>query len=120
MKIVNLTQHTSSADQMAAGVVDLPEADRANVSALLTFDDLPGDDEVAHRAAAIAAVVAHSCDCAMIGGAPYLMAPLIVALRAVGVEPVFAFSRRESTEIVQPDGSARKTAVFRHAGWVRA
>jgi hypothetical protein len=31
---------------------------------------------------------------------------------------VYAFSRRESTEAVQEDGSVRKVAVFRHLGFV--
>jgi hypothetical protein len=55
---------------------------------------------------------------AMIGGAPYLMAPLESALRAHGITPVYAFSVRESVDQVQPDGSVRKVAVFRHAGFV--
>jgi hypothetical protein len=54
----------------------------------------------------------------MIGGAPYLMAPLEVALRAHGITPLYAFSVRESVEQTQPDGSVRKIAVFRHGGFV--
>lgn len=57
---------------------------------------------------------------AMIGGAPYLMAPLERALRRVGVRPVYALSERASEEQVQPDGGTKKVAVFRHAGFVEA
>lgn len=57
---------------------------------------------------------------AMIGGAPYLMAPLERALRAAGVEPVYALSERVSTEEAQPDGSVRKVNTFRHVGFVSA
>lgn len=57
---------------------------------------------------------------AMIGGAPFLMAPLEGALRTRGVIPLYAFSVRESVEEALPDGSVRKTQVFRHAGFVPA
>lgn len=57
---------------------------------------------------------------AMIGGALWLMAPLELALRAVGIEPLYAFSERTSAEQIQIDGSVRKVAVFRHVGFVRA
>lgn len=56
----------------------------------------------------------------MVGGAPYLMGPLCAALKEYGLEPVFAFTERVSVDEVQPDGSVRKTAVFRHSGWVPA
>jgi len=55
---------------------------------------------------------------ALIGGVPYLMAPLERALRRRGVTPLYAFSRRESREETLPDGSVRKTATFRHMGFV--
>lgn len=57
---------------------------------------------------------------AMIGGAPWLMEPLAKRLRAHGIIPLFAFSRRESIEQVQQDGSVRKTNVLKHAGFVEA
>ena len=56
---------------------------------------------------------------AMIGGAPYLMCALEYALLNHAIEPVYAFSQRESIEQTQPDGSVRKTNIFRHAGFVR-
>ena len=31
---------------------------------------------------------------------------------------LFAFSKRVSVDVEQPDGSVRKTAVFTHEGWV--
>ena len=57
---------------------------------------------------------------AMIGGALWLMAPLAEELKARNIQPVFAFSLRESSEIAMPDGSVRKTLVFRHVGWIPA
>lgn len=61
MKIVNLTQHAGTAEQLAAGVADLG-ATSLELKRLLTFDSLPTREEIEARAA-------------MIGGAPFLMAP---------------------------------------------
>lgn len=55
---------------------------------------------------------------AMIGGAPYLMAPLEIALRDVGIRPLYAFSVRASVEKTRPDGSVEKINVFKHGGFV--
>ena len=140
--IINLTQHVATVDQVAAGVFDLPPSLRGDLTALLTFDTLPGVEEIkdrAHDIALMAAMLASGADRAdgtdggladndsgafvlqaMIGGAPYLMAPLESALRDNGIEPVYAFSIRESVEQAQPDGSVRKVNLFRHAGFVPA
>jgi len=121
--ILNLTQHAASADQISVGVADLPEADRAHLVWLLTVDALPTRAEIEARCADIATlaslhdpVAVH----AMIGGAPWMMSAMENALRDVGIEPVYAFSVRESVDQHQPDGSVRKVAVFRHAGFVAA
>lgn len=57
---------------------------------------------------------------AMIGGAPFLMPALEKALRTKGILPVYAFSQRESVEEIMEDGTVRKTAVFKHRGFVEA
>lgn len=124
MTILNLTQHPASSDQLEAGVVDLPPTVRAQLRQLLTFDSLPDTALVSFRARTLAALAAAHAQppggqC-MIGGAPYLMAPLTFALRSHGLTPVFAFSVRESTEERQPDGSVAKRSVFRHIGFVAA
>lgn len=131
MIIINLTQHAATADQLAAGVVDLPDTERAALQRALTFDALPTAEDLVERAEYIANLAAlnglggdedddpHPM-AAMIGGAPYLMGPLEAALLDAGIEPVYAFSVRETEEQKQPDGSVRKVAVFRHAGFVPA
>ena len=117
--IVNLTQHPATPDQLAAGVVDLSEPTLGALRRLLTFEDLPDDGEVYRRAVAIAEIAeASGCSHAMLGGAPFLMAPLEREVAHRSIEPVYAFSRRESIEEPQPDGSVRKVNVFRHAGFV--
>ncbi len=141
MATMNLTQHAATADQIAAGVVDLPAAARADLQSLLTFGELPDVQEILARAEQIAGMAALHASAedradddgalsvgdaggfalhAMIGGALWLMAPLAAALREQGIEPVFAFSVRETEEQKQEDGSVRKVAVFRHAGFVPA
>jgi hypothetical protein len=114
--ILNLTQHVGTPDQ---GVVEPSQDVKGAIVALLTFDTLPSGANIKDRAAALAAIAAEfGADAAMIGGAPYLMAPLEEALKAAGIRPLYAFSLRESVEVTQPDGSVRKVATFRHQGFV--
>lgn len=124
--ILNLTQHAATAEQLAAGVVDFDSANRAKLSALLTFATLPTMDEVADVATAIADLAIYEGETedgvipsrAMIGGAPFLMRSLERALIAVGVTPCYAFSERVSVERTADDGSVVKTNVFKHVGFV--
>jgi hypothetical protein len=124
--ILNLTQHEATPDQLQAGVVDLPEADCSSLKRLLNFGTLPSASEIGDRAASIAAMARRfvgeeeAIPQAMIGGALFFMAPLERALRSVGIEPVYAFSVRESVESKAPDGSVLKTNKFRHVGFVPA
>jgi predicted PhzF superfamily epimerase YddE/YHI9 len=123
--ILNLTQHQASTEQVEAGVVDLTGADLDELKALLTFTELPREGEPEARARAIADIARRASGevgegeevFAMIGGAPYLMAPLEAALAYAGIQPVYAFSVRESVETTDADGSVRKTAIFRHRGF---
>jgi hypothetical protein len=127
--IINLTQHTATPEQVAAGVQDLPQELRAQVIGLLTFDDIPDtdfdepDNEVRQAAKAIAKIASDFLGgeegAAMIGGAPFLLPILAEELRGVGIDPLLAFSRRETIEESQPDGGVRKVAVFRHVGFIR-
>ncbi len=133
--IINLTQHAATTEQIAQGVVDLPPELRVALAKLLTFDTLPLAVEVFQRAQDIAKLAITWLDHqphpedygrdgaalaeAMLGGAPYLMVALEAALLVHAIEPVYAFSVRESVEQTQPDGSVRKVAVFKHAGFVR-
>lgn len=131
MMIVNLTQHPATSDQLAAGVQDLPAEVRDALVALLTFANCPDRQEIFERAEDIAELACYNGlggddgdspfpAGAMIGGALWLMAPLSDALRHRGINPLFAFSVRETQEQKNADGSVRKIAVFRHAGWVPA
>lgn len=133
--IINLTQHKATPEQIADGVVDLPESYRKQLIELLTFNELPTIGGIKARARAIAELVdAFLCDKAteeetplpkhihaMIGGAPYLMAHLEHALKFslhLNITALYAFSERISTEEVQPDGTIKKVSSFKHAGFI--
>jgi hypothetical protein len=128
--ILNLTQHTATQEQKAQLVVE-PRMCKDKIRELLTFEEIPSKEEIEARASELARIAASEASHyagdtdnmiwitrVMIGGAPYLMSALEKALRECGFTPVYAFSRRESVEQPQPDGSVKKTAVFRHIGFV--
>lgn len=117
MKILNLTQHEPTDEQVDAGVV-MP-ADHKKVKELLTFHELPTRRDIERVAIALAEIAKKSgCNHAMIGGAPYLMSTLEAALLDAGITPLYAFSQRVVTEVTE-GGETRKVAVFRHLGFVK-
>jgi len=147
--ILNLTQHGSTAEQNAQGVIDLPPEFKEKLSELLTFQELPDCKEVKSRASGIRDLVIEFTKSPlspikeevegmldengivdesefrklglgfMIGGAPFLMGPLADELRNLG-KVMFAFSKREVVEVANPDGSVTKKSIFKHAGFVPA
>ena len=122
--MINLTQHAASAEQIEAGVIDMVGKDLESLKALLTFQDIPSAAEIDRRAQEITrlakdALFGQPERKAMIGGALWLMAPLSFYLKAAGINPVFAFSKRESVEKII-DGKTVKTNVFKHIGFVEA
>lgn len=124
--IINLTQHNATDEQIALGVVET--ADKAEIQTLLTFNSIPTQPEMIERAEAIAHIVASERNNmglddsvvikAMIGGAPFFMSTLERVLMMYNIQPVYAFSIRQSIDEVQADGSVVKRAVFKHAGFV--
>ena len=118
MKILNLTQHVTTPEQVEQGVYE--PKDKAKVQELLTFEELPTWEELYHRAKELVQIALdEGYDMVMIGGAPYLMGVLDAEFAEVGIHAVYAFSKRESVDVHQPDGSIKKTMVFRHAGFVQ-
>ena len=141
--ILNLTQHLATTEQVKAGVVNV--VDNKKLSEKLTFNSMPTAQEVNKAAEYLAALASYEifwqivnksteylCPVenedlihrrrantqVMIGGAPFLMSALEKALKAEGLCPVYAFSQRESVEVILDNGDTRKTAVFRHLGFV--
>ena len=116
MKIVNLTQHEATREQIEAGVFEPVEKEL--IKKLLTFTDLPIIDEIGDRAERLADIaLENGADAAMIGGAPYLIASLHDALVGRDIQPLYAFSKRVSVEKKEGD-EVIKTSVFKHVGFV--
>jgi hypothetical protein len=146
--IINLTQHSASVEQRDAGVIDLPQPYRSELAKLLTFTELPIADEIKDRAAGIYKLIVDFCMdknspikdevkemlkngeldevefkklnlSFMIGGALWLMKPLIEELSKIG-NPLFAFTKRVVEEVKLPDGTIEKKAIFKHEGFIPA
>ena len=118
-KILNLTQHEATPEQRKAGVREV--VSKARVRQLLTFEELPSKKELQYRAkelAWIAEAYSTECDKVLIGGAPYFMPFLERAIKRIGMQPVYAFSKRECIEQKMPDGSVKKIQIFKHVGFV--
>ena len=120
MSILNLTQHVATSQQQAEGVKDMLPQHREVLVKLLTFDELPTHDEIFNRATELVILASkYACEYVMIGGAPYLMAPLERAIAIdMGKQSVYAFSKRESSEYTDEHGKVIKTNTFVHQGFV--
>ena len=123
-KILNATQHQATPEQVAAGIMDLPTEIRSELGKLLTFEELPTQTDLRIRSIQVVGMLlaqgAKPGDRIMIGGAPFFMEELADTIRRAGLRPCYAFSKRESVDQHQPDGSVRKMAVFRHVGLIEA
>ena len=121
MSILNLTQHNLTNEQINAGVVEPAAEVKGKIRELLTFNSLPSCNEIRKRAEELAEIAASSgYNRVLIGGAPYLMAPLEAELIKRGILPLYAFSVREVIEETLPNGEVKKVSKFRHAGFVPA
>ncbi|MEM4976628.1 MAG: hypothetical protein QXT64_04815 [Desulfurococcaceae archaeon] len=137
--ILNLTQHLATPEQLQAGVVEPSPQLKAKIQRMLTFDELPSYGEVKKRAEELVSIIDDYLEDleargvistlpsgeanfevygVLIGGAPYLMAPLEEELKKSGFKPLYAFSKRTVEEVLRPDGTVEKKAVFKHAGFV--
>ena len=130
MRILNLTQHVATAEQISAGVFEPKH--KGEVQALITFDEMPTQVQLTEAAEQLASLAKNELRApwpwendgqpkewaVMIGGAPFFMAPLERALKARGIRTLYAFSKRDSIDQVQANGSVRKTQIFRHAGFI--
>ena len=123
--ILNLTQHSASPEQLAAGVVDLSPWLTDIVRGMLTVPaaDLLGLDAhigLAERARGLCLVIDQEDDSegveVMVGGLPALMHHLVDELRSCGYRPLYAVSDRVSRD--GPDGT--KVSVFAHLGFIAA
>ena len=131
MKILNLTQHNATPAQLADGVVDFQGSEKQMLTSMLTFTSIPSKIEIQKRAKELVSFATYyanmvlEIDSVMIGGAPFLMAPLENALKLEGIGGIklkilYAYSDRVSVETVLDNGTIKKTMVFKHLGFVEA
>lgn len=75
MKILNLTQHAATPEQLEQGVIDLPPEVRETLSSLLTFEEIPSLEEMSRRASEIAQIAQdfRVSSSVMIEGEPFFM-----------------------------------------------
>jgi len=112
-KIINLTQHNGTPEQVSEGLVE--PANKKEVQELLTFVDVPEKENIWDRAERLAEIAEENgAEKALIGGALWLMYPLAKCLKDCGIMPVFSFSVRESVDVPPADGTVIKKAVFKH------
>ena len=117
MQILNLTQHIATPEQVLAGVVE--PIDKKEVQELLTFIFPPTLKQMEFRATRLAQIaLENNCNITMLGGAPYFMGSIELALVAEKIMYMYSFSERVSVETTDEDGSIVKTNVFKHTGWV--
>ena len=117
MKILNLTQHQATPEQVGSGVAE--PADKLRVRALLTFSAIPTKEEMVGKAEELAELaLKEGANAAMVGGAPFFMSTLEDALKKRGIRVLYAFSVRESVDQIMENGSIKKVAIFRHVGFV--
>jgi len=104
MTIINLTGKPATQNQREAGVIEFPTQKEAKrLESLSTFDYLPTNDCVCHRAEKIAILAKNSgLKVALIGGPSYLMPALEQALRVVGVCAVYEFGDGEFIDSTGP------------------
>ena len=120
MTILNLTQHLATQQQQAEGVKDMLPQHREQLVKLLTFNELPSEQQLFDRATELVLLASkYACEYVMIGGAPYLMSYLERAIAIdMGKSSVYAFSKRVSKEITNEHGEVIKTNTFVHEGFV--
>ncbi len=137
-KILNLTQHVATPEQIIDGVFEPTEDDKLEIQKLLTFDEIPTRGILSDRADELTSIALkyaipglirdfkytdedspdEYCLTVMIGGAPYLMGFLEHYLANRNICAKYSFSKRDSVDKPQPDGSVKKVAVFKHSGFV--
>ena len=115
-KIINLTLHPATEDQIKEGVENYK--DMEVLKKVLTFIDIPDCKYlkyVADRLTNIAKLNGYKK--AMIGGAVFFMPVLEKALHEAGITVCYAFSKRVCEETQLPDGSVEKKYIFKHLGF---
>lgn len=121
-RIINLTQHKATPDQILAGVEDTKGVTREKLIAALSFHTLPTPGDIEASMQTLLNIMLGYNPTAddkigfMVGGAPYLMSEMVVFANVFKL--YYAFTQRVSIDIPQADGSVKKEFTFKHEGFV--
>lgn len=123
--IINLTQHQPTAEQVAAGVVNLRRDLLESLNLCLNFEAQYGKADLELSAKSIIALLFHNGSSGvgqrvMVGGMPSFMPILEKTLLQAGFRVLYAKTDRVSVDQPQEDGSVRKVSVFKHIGFYEA
>lgn len=122
--LINLTQHALTDEQIkSVEHTFTPEG----FNKYLTFDTMPTAQDVYVKAVDMfkklvsvlehEGIYAHDCT-VLLGGAPFFMSVCEEMALHYGFHYCYAFSKRTSEEVKQPDGTVKKVSVFKHEGWI--
>ena len=123
--IINLTQHQPTAEQVAAGVVNLRRDLLESLNLCLNFEASYDKASLELSAKSIVALLFHNGSSGvgqrvMVGGMPSFMPILEKTLLQAGFRVLYAKSERVSVDQPQSDGAVRKISVFKHIGFYEA
>ena len=121
--LINLTQHSLTDEQKKSVDTTIEPKDMA---VYLNFNDMPDANIINNRAfemfdclmAMLPSDVKPEDCTVLLGGAPFFMSACEKAAIHYGFNYCYAFSKRVSEEVKQPDGTVRKVSVFKHEGWI--
>ena len=123
--IINLTQHQPTAEQVAAGVVNLRRDLLESLNLCLNFEAQYAKEDLELSAKSIIALLFHNGSSGvgqrvMVGGMPSFMLILEKTLLQAGFRVLYAKTDRISEDQPQEDGTVRKISVFKHIGFYEA
>ena len=114
-RILNLTQHYASEEQIKDGVIEPSQQDKEIIRELLTFEHKPNVLGMKNRALQLREIAEkYDVRYAMVGGASYFIPFLERELLEHNIIPLHAFTRRV---VEEKDGV--KKSVFKHEGFIR-
>ena len=117
MRILNLTQHLATDEQVKAGVHE--PNDKIAVKDLLTFHTIPTVDQMERKAKRLTEIAQElGFEYVMVGGAGYFMPVLERVLLEANIIPLHSFTERKTIEKQNADGTVEKVSIFQHIGWV--
>ena len=122
--LINLTQHALTQEQKDS--VDTT-IEPQGMEVYLNFTEMPTAEIIEDRAYGMFDCLMQMLppdvnpeDCTvLLGGAPFFMSACERAATRYGFKYCYAFSKRVSEEVKQPDGTVKKVSVFKHEGWIK-